>query len=196
MDLFSLAFSLFLLMDSIGNVPLYTSVLKNLSPQRQRKVIIRELLIALFVIILFSFLGEGLMNFLQISEPSIEISGGIILFLICLKMIFPSEKEEENEKNHLGRDPLIVPLAVPFVAGPAILSAIIIYSKQDINYFMLLAAIFIAWAASLTVLLSASFLKKLLGTKGILAMERLMGLILIMIAVQMLLNGLQKFLLL
>lgn len=193
MDVFSLSFSLFLLMDSIGNIPLYTSMLKNLSPERQRKIIIRELIIALFVIILFSFLGERLMNFLQISESSIEISGGVILFLICLKMIFPND-EEENEKNHLGREPLIVPLAVPFVAGPAILSAIIIYSKLDINYFILLEAIFIAWIASLAVLLSASFLKKLLGTKGILAMERLMGLILIMISVQMLLNGLQKFL--
>ena len=193
MDLFSLSFSLFLLMDSIGNIPLYTSLLKNLPPQRQRKVIIRELIIALFVIILFSFLGEGLINFLNISESSVEISGGIILFLICLKMIFPSE-DDEKDKNHLEREPLIVPLAVPFIAGPAILSAIIIYSKQSISYPVLLGAIFIAWLASLLVLLSASYLKKLLGTKGILAMERLMGLILTMISVQMLLNGLQKFL--
>lgn len=192
MNVFSIAFSLFLLMDSIGNVPLYLSVLKNLDPKRQRIVILREMIIALVIIILFMFLGDGLMTFLQISESTIQISGGIILFLICLKMIFPS-KETPQESIPINEEPLIVPLAVPLVAGPAVLAAVMIYSRQEPHYWELIEAIFIAWFASLIILLSSSYLKKILGRRGLTALERLMGLILILISVQMFLTGLNRF---
>lgn len=179
-------------MDSVGNVPLYLSILKNLDAKRQRIVILRELLIALIIIILFMFLGDGLMDFLQISDSTIQISGGIILFLICLKMIFPS-KEDPQEKMPLDQEPLVVPLAVPFVAGPAVLAAVMIYSRQDINYLSMIIAIVIAWIATLIILLSSSFLKSVLGWRGLTALERLMGLVLILIAVQMFLSGLHTF---
>ena len=95
MQMFSMAFALFLLMDPIGNVPIFVSVLKDIEPSRQRKIIIRELIIALFIIILFNFLGDALLGFLNVTMPTILISGGIILFLIALKMIFPGRRDPD-----------------------------------------------------------------------------------------------------
>lgn len=190
MSLFAIAFSLFLLMDSIGNIPLFLSLLNQVEAKRQRKIIVRELLIALFVIILFVFLGENLLNFLQISDSAVEIAGGVILFLICLKMIFPSDEEDISPPHK--EEPFVVPLAIPLVAGPAVLAAVIVHSKQS-SYLTIIGAIFIAWLASFVILFCSSYLSKILGWRGLAAMERLMGLILILISVQMLLSGIQKF---
>jgi multiple antibiotic resistance protein len=191
MSLLSIAFSLFLLMDSIGNIPLYITFLKGVDPKRQRYVITREMLIALLVIILFNFLGTGLMHFLNIRHATIQIAGGVILFLLCLKMIFPPPHDSHDIAPH-DSEPLIVPLAVPLVAGPAVLAAVIIYSHQQ-TALVMIGAIFIAWAASLLILLASSFLKNVLGWRGIMAMERLMGLVMILIAVQMFLSGITSF---
>ncbi len=190
MSLFAIAFSLFLLMDSIGNIPLFLVLLKNVEAKRQRKIIVRELFIALFVIILFVFLGENLLNFLQISDSAVEIAGGVILFLICLKMIFPPDEDVISPPHK--EEPFVVPLAIPLVAGPAVLAAVIIHSKQS-GYLKIFGAILIAWLASLAILFCSSYLNRVLGWRGLAAMERLMGLILILISVQMLLSGIQKF---
>jgi multiple antibiotic resistance protein len=190
-QIFSMAFTLFLLMDPIGNVPLYISFLKGLNPKRQRIVINRELLIALFIIILFDFLGDALMQFLHVEKDTIQIAGGIILFLLCLRMIFPPPHDETEAMRH-DSEPFVVPLAVPLVAGPSVLAAVMIYAKQEGSCIMV-ASILIAWLASLIILLSSSFLKKVLGWRGIIAMERLMGLVLILIAVQMFLSGVSAF---
>jgi len=191
MSLWYVAFSLFLLMDPIGNIPLYIGFLKKVPERRQKIVICRELLIALCIIILFSFLGDALMRFLRIENDTIQIAGGIILFIICLRMIFPPSHNETEKLPH-DVEPFIVPLAVPLVAGPSVLAAVMIYAKQEPSLIML-GAILIAWLASLIILLSSSYLRKILGWRGILAMERLMGLILILIAVQMFLGGLSCF---
>ncbi len=194
MQMFSMAFALFLLMDSIGNIPLFVSVLKDIDPARQRKIIIRELLIALVIIIVFDLVGDGLMSFLNVTMPTILISGGIILFLIALKMIFPSRRDPDVDMG-LDKEPFIVPLATPLVAGPAVLAAVMLYSgqhKDDVG--LTLTAIVIAWAASTLILLSSSLWKRLLGWRGLVACERLMGLILTLIAVQMFLGGLKQFL--
>jgi MarC family membrane protein len=194
MKILSIAFALFLLMDSVGNIPLYISFLKKVEPKRQRIVIIRELLIALGIIILFNFVGEWLMQFLNIGEDTIQISGGIILFLICLKMIFPDGEDVNHSLPHTN-EPFIVPLAVPLIAGPSVLAAVMIYSRQESNHFVMVGAILIAWSASLLILLSSSYLKKILGWRGIFALERLMGLVLSLIAIQMFLNGVRSFVL-
>ena len=190
MSLFSLAFSLFLLMDSVGNIPFFLVLLKNLEPKRQRRIIIRELIIALFVIILFVFLGAKLLDFLQITDCAIEISGGVILFLICLKMIFPTSEDKTSPSKE--QEPFIVPLAIPLVAGPAVLAAVIVHAKQS-NILTMIGAIFIAWIGSFFVLFFSSYLRTILGWRGLAALERLMGLILIIISIQMLLTGIQKF---
>jgi len=194
MKMLSLAFSLFLLIDSFGNIPLFLSLLKAYSPKRQRSIIFREMLIGLLVITLFMFLGDAIMRFLQISESAIQVAGGIILFLICLKMIFPRADDPKEKVPH-SEEPLIVPLAVPLIAGPAVLAAVIIYSHEETSLLAMLGAILIAWGASLIVLLASSFLKSLLGWRGITAIERLMGLLLILIAVQMFLSGIHNFML-
>lgn len=192
MTLLSIAFSLFLLMDSVGNIPLYISFLHNLEEGRQRWVIFRELVIALFIIVLFSFAGNGLMEFLNVSQDTIEIAGGIILFLICLKMIFPRKKDPDEDLPH-DTEPFIVPLAVPLIAGPSVLASVMIYGRQEVHPWTMLGAIFLAWIASLGILLSSSLLKRILGWRGITAIERLMGLVLTLIAVQMFLTGVSHF---
>lgn len=189
--IFTIALSMFFLMDSIGNVPIFISILKNLPPKRQRVIIIRELLIALAIILVFYFIGNHFLLALGISEQSLRISGGIILFLIAIKMIFPSKKDAE--KDNSNADPLIVPLAIPLVAGPAILAAVMIYSGQDLPAIYTLSAIGIAWFFSTIILVAAPLLQKLFGEKGLTALERLMGLILILLAVQMFLDGIGSF---
>lgn len=193
MSMFSIAFSLFLLMDPIGNIPFYISFLKEVEPKRQKFIIIRELIIALFIIILFNFLGDGLMHFLHVENDTIQIAGGIILFILCLRMIFPPAHNPEDGLPH-DSEPFIVPLAVPLVAGPSVLAAVMIYAKQESSSLVMVGAIMIAWAASLIILLASSWLKSILGWRGITALERLMGLVLILIAVQMFLGGLGAFL--
>ncbi len=192
MRLLSIAFSLFLLMDPIGNIPFYISFLKGLDPKRQRFIIFRELIIALFIIMLFNFIGDGLMKFLRVQNDTIQVAGGIILFLLCLKMIFPPPHDPNEGLPH-DAEPFIVPLAVPLVAGPSVLAAVMIYSKQEDSSWIMLGAILIAWVASLLILMASSFLKSVLGWRGILALERLMGLILILISVQMFMSGLSSF---
>lgn len=193
MSLFSISLSLFLLMDPIGNIPFYISFLKGVEPKRQRAIIVRELLIALGIIILFNFLGDALMRFLNIQEDTIQIAGGIILFLLCLKMIFPPPHDATENLPHTASEPFIVPLAVPLVAGPGVLAAVMIYARQEANSSIMVAAILIAWLASLLILIGSSWLKNILGWRGILAMERLMGLVLTLIAIEMFLRGVSTF---
>ena len=116
----------------------------------------------------------------------------IILFLLCLKMIFPPPHDPNESLPH-DTEPFIVPLAVPLVAGPSVLAAVMIYAKQEDSSLIMVGAIMLAWLASLVILISSSYLKHILGWRGILALERLMGLVLILIAVQMFLSGLSTF---
>ncbi len=194
MQMFSMAFALFLLMDPIGNVPIFISVLKGIDPRRQRMIIMRELVIALLIIILFDFIGDALLKFLNVTMTTILISGGIILFLIALKMIFPTRSDSDVHVSH-EKEPFIVPLATPLVAGPAVLAAVMLYSGQyKSDLWLTVGAITIAWAFSTLILLSSSLWRKLLGWRGLIACERLMGLILTLIAVQMFLEGAHLFL--
>ena len=188
----TMTFALFLLMDPIGNVPIYIAVLKEIDPKRQRIIILRELLIALGVIIVFTFIGEYLLDLLNVGQETILIAGGLILFIIALKMIFPKGKSYGTEEVGTG-EPFIVPLAIPLVAGPSILAAVMIYSHRE-NLLTLILSICVAWVFSTLILLSSPFLKKILGNRGIVACERLMGLLLTLLAVQMFLEGMTLFL--
>lgn len=179
-------------MDPIGNIPLYVSLLKDIDPKRQRRIILRELLIALFVIILFSFLGEYILRLLHISQETIMISGGLILFIIAIRMIFPKGKESLGESPEEG-EPFIVPLAIPLVAGPSVLAAVMIYASQE-SHFTMVGAIIAAWLVTLLILITAPHLKKILGSRGIAACERLMGLLLTLVAVQMFVEGVGRVL--
>jgi multiple antibiotic resistance protein len=188
---FGMALSMFFLMDSIGNVPIFIALLKNCPPHKHRLIIIRELIIALAVILLFYFIGHVFLDALGISDQSLRISGGIILFLISIRMIFPTQ--DSSIQPALQGDPLIVPLAVPLIAGPAILAAVMIYSAQELPMTYTLGAIGISWFFTTLILTGAPFLQKILGEKGLVALERLMGLILTLLAIQMFLDGIDGF---
>lgn len=190
-DLFWIAISLFIVMDSVGSIPIYISVLKGLPSKRQYRIIFREMVIALIIIIIFNFMGATILEFLKIDQNTVSIAGGIILFLLGLKMVFPPEKEEISLRK--VKDPFIVPLAVPLIAGPAVLATVMLFAKQETSQIRMLIAIGLAWAGSLCVLLLAPWTTKKLGDKGIIAIERLMGLVLILMSIQMFMTGVKKF---
>jgi multiple antibiotic resistance protein len=188
-ELFSMAFTLWLLMDSLGNVPMFLSLLRHIPAERVRPVIIRELLIALGFILFFAVLGDVLFDILGIREDAVQISGGIILFLIAIRMIFPTRERASIETDG---EPFVVPLAVPLVAGPSVLTAVMVYAQQT-SWPVLIGAILIAWLATVLILVSGVTLKRILGERGLIACERLMGLVLTLMAIQMFLEGLRLF---
>ncbi|MBI2380925.1 MAG: YhgN family NAAT transporter [Gammaproteobacteria bacterium] len=194
MELYSAAIMLFLIMDPLGNIPLFLSTLKHLPPRRRRIVILRELVIAYGFMLLFLFFGQRMLDALQLSQQAISIAGSIILFLIALKMIFPPEAHEKGEEGPES-EPFIVPLAIPLVAGPSLLATLLLLvSKEPTRIWEWLGATTVAWVASAAILLSSSILHKLLRERGLIALERLMGMILVTMSVQMFLNGLGEYL--
>lgn len=188
----SIAFPLFLLMDSIGNIPIYLAVLKKCSPERKKIIIMRELLIALAVIIAFCFVGNYILGLLDVQQYTVMIAGGIILFLISLQMIFPFGPDTASYSK-LMTEPLVVPLAIPLVAGPAVLAAVMLYSHQTENKMIVVAGIVLAWIFTTAILMASTLLQRVLKDRGIIALERLMGLILTLIAVQMFMHGITLY---
>ncbi len=146
-EMISATVLLFLIMDPLGNLPIFMSVLKHLEPRRRRVVLIRELLIALLLMLIFLFAGEKILAFLNLRTETVSISGGIILFLIAIKMIFPSQ-EGNSSGLSAGEEPFLVPLAIPLVAGPSILAALMLLSHQYPHQLPhLVAALLIAWGS-------------------------------------------------
>ncbi len=173
--------SLFLVMNAIGNIPLFVGLLARYDLKRQREIILRELSIALFILLLFNFFGDDILELLGISQPIIGIAGGILLFIIALSMIFPRERSEEISL----RDPLIVPFAMPIIAGPGSITTVMIFADHIQNHWLMSLIIICAWIPSLLLLLAASNIKYLLGEKGLTACERLGGMLICLFAVQM-----------
>jgi MarC family membrane protein len=193
MSLLSAALLLFLVTDPVGNAPIFASLLSHLPAARRRRVIARELLFALGVMVFFLFVGEKLLDLLQISEPALSISGGIILFLIALRMIFldPSEIFGRSPEG----EPYFVPLAVPLIAGPSALATILLLQARDpASWPKWLGAVLLAWLVGAVVLLAADPVTTCLGRRGATAVQRLMGMLLTTVSVQMFLSGLRKFL--
>ena len=191
MTLLSAALLLFLVMDPLGNIPLFLTALKGVAPERRIKVIIRELLIALLVMVIFLFSGQAFLSALHISEPALTATGGVILFLIALKMIFPQEAHSHKVPSE---EPFIVPLAIPYIAGPSALATLLlIMNGEPERWPEWLAALFAAWLVSGLILMCAGPLAKVLRNRGLIAIERLMGMILVAIAIQMLMNGIAQF---
>jgi len=183
---------LLLVMDPIGNIPLFVSLLRNVEPRRRVRVIVRECLIAFTVLIVFAFFGKSILDLFGISDPSLTIAGGVILFLIALRMIFRGPEGVFGDVA--DGEPFIVPLATPAIAGPAAIATIVLLvssSPQRLPEWV--AAVSVAMLATLTLLIVAGRIGKLVGERGLLAFERLMGLILTAIAVEMLLRGVSAF---
>lgn len=194
MTIYSAAIMLFLIMDPFGNIPVFLSVLSHVDPAKRRGIIIRELIIAFLFLTFFLFFGKFILKGMHITEPALGIAGGTILFLIAIKMIFPASNSSFISDNDRDGDPLIVPLAVPMVAGPSSMTMVILlstqYPLQILNWF---AALLIAWSAGFFILIMAEKLSRLVGKRTLKAIERLMGMILTTMAVQMLLSGIKEF---
>ncbi len=183
---------LVLVMDPIGNIPLFVSVLAQVEPRRRLRVIARECAIALLVLLAFVLFGRALLGLLGISDPSLTIAGGVILFLIALRMVF---RHPEGLFGDAQRgEPFIVPLAIPALAGPAAIATVVLQvSRAPERMLEWLAAVAIGMLVTLIVLLAADRIARLLGERALMAVERLMGLVLTAIAVEMLLRGIRAF---
>jgi multiple antibiotic resistance protein len=193
MDPITAFVTLALVMDPLGNVPLFLSVLKDVPQERRFKVILRELVIALAVMLLFLFAGEKVLNLLGLQQEAIAIAGAIILFLIAIRMIFPSPHGIMGETPE--GEPFIVPLAIPAIAGPSVLAiAMLLVSNDPARMLEWTIALICAWLATSVVLLASPLLLRALGNRGLIASERLMGMVLVIIAVQMFFDGVGKFL--
>lgn len=190
MSIASTALTLFLVLDPFGNMVFFHTVLSRLPAEKRRMVLIRELLIAFGVLLFFLLMGGPILSTLGIRPSTLSISGGILLFLIALGMVFPHKSVLQDGDSG---EPFIVPLAVPMMAGPsAIALLLLLANKYPGELPRSVAAVSLAWGVSAAILLISSRILKLLGQKGTQAMERLMGLILILISVQMFLDGLHS----
>lgn len=193
MSAISAAILLFLIMDPFGNIPMFLTAMKDVAPQRRSLVVIRELVVALVVLIVFLFGGQALLELMGISEPSLTIAGGILLFLIALRMVFPGSKHAGAEE--FSGEPFIVPLAIPYVAGPSAMAAVILIGSGEPGQWpQWLAAVLLAWLATAVILVLGTKLARFFGERGLVAIERLMGMLLVAISVEMFLGGLSTFL--
>ena len=190
--IYSAAIMLILIMDPFGNIPVFLSVLSSVDPAKRSRIILREMLIALGILTLFLFFGKYILAGMHITEPALSISGGTILFLISIKMIFPPNLQPQGE--NYGEDPVIVPLAMPMIAGPSAMTMVIVLSTGNPGkIWSIFAALLIAWSFTAVILITAEKTSALLGKKFLTAIERLMGMILTTMAIQMLLSGMEAF---
>ena len=194
MDILSAGLTLLLIMDPLGNIPVFLSVLKKVENEsRKRKILIRELAIALIVLLVFLFVGQYFLEWLNLRQEAVHIAGGIVLFLIALRMIFPTENGVMGDLPE--GEPFIVPLAVPLLAGPSTLAMLILLARSQPDRIIdWLIAVLGAWGVTSLIMLSSGKLHKLLGMRGLIAVERLMGMVLVAISVQMLLDGIMTYL--
>lgn len=192
-EIASAAVTLFLVMDPLGNVPLFNAILSNMDPRRRSRVVARELAIALVILLAFLFTGNAIMVFLGLSQSSLSIAGGILLFVISMRMIFPGKAADPADPDE-AEDPFIVPLAVPLIAGPSTIALLLLLSSDQPGQIAGWAlALLLAWLATTVLLVGSPKLLDLIGERGSRALERLMGMILVILATQMLLNGIRDF---
>lgn len=191
MTLFSIALILFLIMDPVGNVGSYLQMVNDLPVKRRKWIVLREMLIALAFMILFNYIGEFIFYLLGLSETTVRLSSGVILFLVAVKILFPAH---DSLRSNLPKgEPFIIPLAIPLIAGPSLLATIMLFARLEPSQLVMLGAIVIAWLVAVGVLLLAEPLQRILGNNGLLACERLMGMVLVLLAVQRFLEGIILF---
>ena len=182
---------LVLITDPVGNIPIFANALRHVAPQRRARVILREILIAFLLLLAFMFGGQSFLRVMNLSELALQIGGGVILFLIALRMVFPPVAAAEAET---WTEPLIVPLAVPAVAGPSALATVLLLvSQQPEQRLEWIGALCVTMLISAVVLVSAERIQRLIGERLVTAVERLMGLVLVSVAIEMLLGGIKVF---
>jgi multiple antibiotic resistance protein len=190
-DIAAAAATLFFVMDPLGNIAIFNGVLSRFPARRRAQITARELVIALVIMLVLLFAGTAILNFLGLTQPSLNIAGGVLLFVIALRMIFPGAAGEvATEKD----EPFIVPLAMPMIAGPSTIAILLLLSSSEpARIWEWCIALVIAWAVSTVILTASPFLLRVLGDRGLRALERLMGMLLVLLATQLLLNGVREF---
>lgn len=179
-------------MDPVGNVSSVITLLKDLEPKRRIFVLIREMLIALVAMLVFYFIGDPILDAVQLDATTVRLSSGVILFLIAIKILFPASNG--LRANLPKGEPFIIPLAIPLIAGPSLLATIMLYANQELGNALMLSAIGISWVCALIVLLCAPYLQRYLGNNGLMALEKLMGMVLVIMAIQRFSEGIQQVL--
>ena len=182
---------LLLITDPFGNIPIFVNALRGVAPERRIKVILREVLIAFLLLLAFMFVGDGFLRIMNLSDLSLQMAGAVVMFLIALRMIFPSD---HGEAEALQGEPLIVPLAIPALAGPSALATVmLLVSQAPGRRLEWIAALCVTMAVCAVVLVLSERIQRIAGDRVMMAFERLMGLILVAIAVEMFLRGLKLF---
>jgi len=185
----SIALLLFIVLDPFGNLVTLNTLLRAAAPARRRRIIIRESVIALAILQLFVFAGGAILHALGLQPYTLGISGGIVLFMIALGMVFPARKVLDKEGIE---DPLVVPIAMPLIAGPGAISVVILLAQTN-PVLNVAAAVAAAWLPTAVILAASTWIFNFLGPRGAVALERLMGILLVMLSVQMVLNGLSAY---
>ena len=191
MSLLTLTLILFFIMDPLGNIHHFLNHIEGIKPTRQRFIIIREMLFALIAMVIFSIIGDSLLSVLALSPETIYIASGVILLLTALKILFSPEERFPRKSNE---EPFLVPLAIPIIAGPALLATVMLFSNTEPSVVMMMSAIFIAWIASSILLLFSKQILNVLGTGGLTACERLVAMVLVLLSVQRIAQGVLIFL--
>jgi MarC family membrane protein len=182
---------LILITDPFGNIPIFANALRGVAPERRSRVILREVLIAFVLLLSFMFMGDGFLRVMNLSQLSLQIAGGVVLFLIALRMIFPPPPVAQSAPQS---EPFIVPLAIPALAGPSALATVLLLvSQAPERRLEWVAALSVTMVICAIVLVLAEHIQRILGDRVVVAFERLMGLILVAISVEMLLRGLKAF---
>ncbi len=192
MSVFQIAFVLFLIANPIGGVPLFVSMVKDFEFKRQKFILFRESVISMSIAYFFLFLGEPFLAVTHIQLYAVQLGGGLIVLLVAIGMIFPTQAESSGSSPGLSKEPFIVPIATPLITGGGCFSNIMVFAKQEPTAKVALA-ILIAWSVIIVIVTGAVYMQKLVGKRGLIALEQLMGMILMMIAIAMITHGLHTF---
>jgi multiple antibiotic resistance protein len=192
MSVLSIALTFFLISNAIGNSPAIIALIKDFDFAQQRKIVLREAMFALVLALFFQYFGELFLRFLNIQNYAVTISGGVLLMFVSLSMIFSGGHQEEAVQKE-KKEPFFVPIATPLVAGPGLLAMVMFYSQLENNHLKITMAILIAWIGVTAVMAAAPYLNKVMGKRGLIALEQLMGMILTMVAFELLVKGSAQF---
>lgn len=190
----SLSLIFFVIMDPFGAAPTFAQSVSHLDPKRQRWVLGRELLFALALMGGFAILGEHIFHFLEITEPAVRVGSGIILFLVSIRILFPSLDIEFHRPVQPGEEPWLVPLAIPAIAGPSLLATVMLFAHIEPSWWKMLTSMLTAWSLTALIILFSPEITKKIRSNFLEAIEKLMGMVLILLAVQRLLEGVIVFL--
>lgn len=191
MSIFQLALTFFIVTNPVGNTPTLLALLKDYDFRSQQRILVREGVISFLIALFFQYFGDFFLSMLNVRDYAMTICGGIILFILAIEMIFP--KKSDPTHSPAKQEPFIVPIATPLLSGAGVLSLIMLFAKQEANNLKISLAIVIAWAGVVAVMALAPYLQKLLGKRGLLALEQLMGMLLAVIACSVLVKGVQLF---